>query len=115
MERGGAALAWRWYEELFNRGNLAAVDDIVTPDFVEHGPGGITIRGPEAVKDVTYQLRAFPPKKTSSGASLRGSSVSNNARESPRTTANNGTARYPPTNRAEPRISPIRRSRRALR
>ena len=30
----------RWYEDLFTRGDLDAVDDLVAPDFVAHGQGG---------------------------------------------------------------------------
>ena len=29
----------RWFGELFTRGDLAALDELLTPDFVAHGPG----------------------------------------------------------------------------
>src|SRR5690348_5502466 len=32
-------MARRYYEEIFNQGNLAAVDELVAPDLTAHGPG----------------------------------------------------------------------------
>jgi hypothetical protein len=31
----------RWFEDLFTRGDVAAVDELVVPDFVAHGQGGM--------------------------------------------------------------------------
>jgi steroid delta-isomerase-like uncharacterized protein len=31
----------RWFDDLFTRGDLDAVDDLVAPDFVAHGQGGM--------------------------------------------------------------------------
>ena len=51
----------RTYEEVFNQGNLAVVDEVVAPDFVdrEQHPGNAP--GPEAVRTVATMLcTAFP-------------------------------------------------------
>ena len=55
-------MARRFYEELFNRGNLDAADEIVTPDFVLHDPNlPEGVRGPEGLKQfVTLFRNAFP-------------------------------------------------------
>ena len=38
MAEENKATARRFYEELFNQGNLDAAQEIVTPDFVIHDP-----------------------------------------------------------------------------
>ncbi len=52
----------RIYEEMFNKGDLAIVDDLVTPDSVNHEvPPGMPNRGPESARQVVRMLRtAFP-------------------------------------------------------
>ena len=52
----------RFYEELFNRGNLAAADEIVVPDFVLHDPNiPEQPRGPDGLKRFVAMYRdAFP-------------------------------------------------------
>jgi steroid delta-isomerase-like uncharacterized protein len=52
----------RTFEEVFNKGDLAIVDDLVAPDFVNHEvPPGMNNRGPEATRQVVRMLRtAFP-------------------------------------------------------
>ena len=55
-------LARRFYEEVFNAGDLDAVDELLTPDFVDHeeGPPG-TPEGIEGVKAFVAMYReAFP-------------------------------------------------------
>jgi predicted SnoaL-like aldol condensation-catalyzing enzyme len=48
-------------EELFNKGNLAIADKIISPDYVYHGPGGTEFKGPEGVKQMVAGFRtAFP-------------------------------------------------------
>ena len=48
------------YEEVWNQGNLAAIDDHFTPNYVGHLPP-LTLRGPEEVKQVIAMYRtAFP-------------------------------------------------------
>jgi predicted SnoaL-like aldol condensation-catalyzing enzyme len=56
------ALAQRFHDELFEQGNLAVADEILTPDFVWHAPPDQDfVVGPEAVKEVTTGLREFFP------------------------------------------------------
>ena len=52
----------RTFEEVFNKGDLAIVDDLVAPDFVNHEvPPGMNNRGPKATRQVVRMLRtAFP-------------------------------------------------------
>ena len=41
----------RWFDDLFTRGDLDAVDSLVAPDFVAHGQGGTeATRGREAFR-----------------------------------------------------------------
>jgi steroid delta-isomerase-like uncharacterized protein len=56
------ALARRLIEEMFNRGNLDAADEIFAPDHVNHDPGSPEeIRGPEGFKSYVGVYRtAFP-------------------------------------------------------
>jgi steroid delta-isomerase-like uncharacterized protein len=52
----------RTFEEVFNQGNLALVDELVAPDFLNHEvPPGMNNRGPESTRQVvTMLLTAFP-------------------------------------------------------
>jgi steroid delta-isomerase-like uncharacterized protein len=52
----------RTFEEVFNQGDLSIVDDLVTPDFLNHEvPPGMNNRGPESTRQVVTMLRtAFP-------------------------------------------------------
>ena len=52
----------RTFEEVFNQGNLALVDELVAPDFLNHEvPLGMNNRGPESTRQVVRMLRtAFP-------------------------------------------------------
>jgi steroid delta-isomerase-like uncharacterized protein len=52
----------RLYEEMFNKGDLAIVDDLVAPDCINHEvPPGMHNRGPESARQVVMMLRtAFP-------------------------------------------------------
>lgn len=55
------ALVDRFGKEVWNNGNLAAVDALVAGDFVGYGPGRAITRGPEALKRVVTRMRtAFP-------------------------------------------------------
>jgi steroid delta-isomerase-like uncharacterized protein len=61
------ALARQLVEEVFNRGNLRVVDELLAPDFVEREvlPPGIP-SGREGVKQLTAMFRgAFPDLKVS--------------------------------------------------
>jgi steroid delta-isomerase-like uncharacterized protein len=55
------SLTQHFYEEVWNKGNLDAVDDIMTGDFVDHAaPPGFP-SGPEGAKQVFTMYRtAFP-------------------------------------------------------
>jgi len=52
----------RTYEEMFNQGNLANVDELIAPDCINHEvPTGMNNRGPESARQVVMMLRtAFP-------------------------------------------------------
>jgi predicted ester cyclase len=67
MSAANKELVRRHFEELFNRGNLAAADELVARDYVEHAvapfgrdePGQVD--GPEAMRRTVEWLRAqFP-------------------------------------------------------
>jgi steroid delta-isomerase-like uncharacterized protein len=51
----------RTYEEMFNQGNLALIEELVAPDFVNYdAPPGMQ-RGPESTRQIVTWLRsAFP-------------------------------------------------------
>lgn len=58
------ALARRFYEEVFNKGNLAAVDELCTANYLYHDPS-ISVQGPEAFKQfASMWLTAFPDQQT---------------------------------------------------
>jgi steroid delta-isomerase-like uncharacterized protein len=51
----------RWVEEGWNKGNLTVVDQIYTPDFVQHEPAPERVNSSEALKQyVRGYLTAFP-------------------------------------------------------
>ena len=52
----------RTFEEVFSQGNLAIVDDLIAPDFLNYEvPPGRNNRGPESMRQVVTMLRtAFP-------------------------------------------------------
>ena len=55
------ALMRRFYEEVFNKGNLDAIDELGSPDMVDHNPSPGTEPGPEGVKKEFAMMRsAFP-------------------------------------------------------
>ena len=56
------ALARRVIEELFNRGNLEAADELIAPDYILHDPASPEeVRGPEGFKRFVGVFRtAFP-------------------------------------------------------
>ena len=50
----------RHVEEVFNKGKLAVADEIISPDYIYHGPVG-EFKGPEGFKQmVTIARQAFP-------------------------------------------------------
>ena len=56
------ALVRRAYEEIFDQGNLAVVDELISPDYIEHDPNfPQPVRGPEGLKQYFMVFRtAFP-------------------------------------------------------
>ena len=57
-------LVYKWFTELFNRGDLAVADEILAPAVRYHGPASLTpgdVSGPAAIKEyVEVYQRAFP-------------------------------------------------------
>ena len=61
MLQENRAIVQRFGEEVWNKGNLAAVDELVTPDYTGYGPGRRVTRGPEELKKVVARMHsAFP-------------------------------------------------------
>jgi predicted ester cyclase len=61
MSEQAKALVLRHPEEVWSRGNLAAVDELFAPEFVGHHPGQPDWVGPEGVKEIVTRTRtAFP-------------------------------------------------------
>ena len=60
------ALIRRFYEEVFNQRNLAALDDFYAPDHIDHTlPPGLPV-GPEGTKQaITTMLEGFPDLRIS--------------------------------------------------
>jgi predicted ester cyclase len=67
MSETNKELLRRSFEEIFNRQNLAACDELMAPDFIEHGvapfaqsePG--RVNGPQAMRGtVQWMLAQFP-------------------------------------------------------
>ena len=53
-------VASRWYEEVFNAGNLALIDELFAPDFIDHDPSN-PLPGLEGVRQLVSMYRgAFP-------------------------------------------------------
>ena len=57
------ALARRFHDDIFDQGNLAAADEILTPDFVWHSPPDEAnpVRGAEEVKQQATYFRTLIP------------------------------------------------------
>ena len=56
------AIARRWSEELWSRGNLAVADEIIAPDYERHDPGDpFPASGPQDVKRIVTMLRSMLP------------------------------------------------------
>lgn len=55
----------RWFDDLFTRGDLDAVDDLVAPDLVAHGQGGSdATRGREAFREwLRWYTSAFTERE----------------------------------------------------
>ena len=55
------AIVRRFGDEVWNKGNLAAVEELVAPEFVGCGPGERVTRGPKELKRVVARMRAAFP------------------------------------------------------
>jgi len=56
------AMARRWSEDLWGRGNLAVADEIIAVDYIRHDPGDpFPARGREDLKRIVAMLRAMLP------------------------------------------------------
>jgi steroid delta-isomerase-like uncharacterized protein len=56
------AIARRWSEELWSRGNLAVADEIIAPDYERHDPGDpFPAKGPADVRRIVQMLRSMLP------------------------------------------------------
>jgi len=63
MAGDNAALTRRWFEEVWNKGRVEAIDEMFSPEGLAHGlaEGGGAMRGPAAFKAFHAQFRgAFP-------------------------------------------------------
>ncbi len=64
-EAENKALAYRYVEEVFNQGNLAVIDELIDPAFVEHNPFPGQKPGIEGEKEAVAMARAaFPDLHT---------------------------------------------------
>ena len=55
------AIAQRYWDEVWNTGNVALVEELFAPDTLYHSPGGRTSRGIEARKQTPIRWRAAFP------------------------------------------------------
>src|SRR5689334_22639513 len=61
MSEANKAICRRVIDDVVNRGNLAAVDNLIDASYVYHGPGGLELRGPDGFRQlVTLYRTAFP-------------------------------------------------------
>lgn len=57
MSEGNKTMARRFYSEVMQQGNLAMLDDIVAPNFVDHNPAPEQEPGSAGVKQFVTALR----------------------------------------------------------
>ena len=63
MNEDNKALARRYLEEIWDKGNVEVIDELFTTDFVRHGPPAVEgeVRGPESFKGLVSTYHAgFP-------------------------------------------------------
>jgi steroid delta-isomerase-like uncharacterized protein len=64
MSEENEALVRRYFEEIWNEGNLELIDELFTTNFVRHGPVGTEggeVRGLEGFKDLVSSYRSGLP------------------------------------------------------
>ena len=55
------ALAQRWLDEVWNKGDLSLIDELIAPDYVLHDPTRPGVRGRLGIKESIIMFRgAFP-------------------------------------------------------
>jgi predicted ester cyclase len=59
MSEQNKRIAWKVLEELFEKGNLDAVDELVHPEFVNHEAPPDNPQGPEGLKETVSWLRGL--------------------------------------------------------
>jgi steroid delta-isomerase-like uncharacterized protein len=64
LETNKAAVC-RYYEEIWNRGNLRLIDELFAPEYANHDPAtpGVTIHGREAFKGLVNSYREAMPDR----------------------------------------------------
>lgn len=60
MLEDNKTLARRYFADLWTRGDVVVAEEILAPDIVLHGPG-LSVRGPESVRQFVIALRAAFP------------------------------------------------------
>ncbi len=55
------AIARRYIEEVWNNGNLALIDELFTPDYINHTPSIGQMAGPEGIKQLIGSFRNAAP------------------------------------------------------
>lgn len=55
------AVVQRYFDEMWNRGETAIIDEIVAPDYLHHPSAGADGHGPDYVRNVVATLRAAFP------------------------------------------------------
>ena len=55
------AVIRRIYEEIFKKGNMALIDEVITPNYISHAPGGQEYKGREGFKQFITQTRNAMP------------------------------------------------------
>ncbi len=61
IEEENKAKERRVVEEAINKGNMKLLDEVLSPDFAYHGPGGTVINGIEEYKRFLARLRTASP------------------------------------------------------
>jgi len=60
MRKELRAIALRWMVEIWQNGNVEAVDDLHAPDFIDHSPGGRNADNEGFKSGVRSHYKAFP-------------------------------------------------------
>ena len=58
MSKEADSIIERWNEEIWNKGDMSAVDDLVAEDFVQYVATSLSARGREALKQDVRSVRA---------------------------------------------------------